>query len=80
MPDYSDSRTSGPSLWVIERPCCPKCQTRMSLARISPGQSGLEFRTFECTKCEQVLKEMIVTDPMKSDKAGWAASGLKAPE
>jgi hypothetical protein len=52
----------------------------MSLARISPGPSGHEFRTFECSKCEQVLKEMIVTDPMKSDKAGWAASGLKAPE
>jgi hypothetical protein len=43
MPDYSDSRTSGPSLWVIERPRCPKCQTRMSLARISPGPSGHEF-------------------------------------
>jgi hypothetical protein len=52
----------------------------MNLARTSPGPSGQHLRTFECTKCEQVLKEMIVTDPMKSDKAGWSASGLKEPE
>jgi tRNA(Ile2) C34 agmatinyltransferase TiaS len=80
MHDYSYSHTSGPFLWAIERPRCPKCQIRMNLARTSPGQSGQHLRTFECTKCEQVLKEMIVTDPMKSDKAGWSASGLKEPE
>jgi tRNA(Ile2) C34 agmatinyltransferase TiaS len=80
MPDYSYSRTSGPSLWVIERPRCPKCQTRMSLARIAPCSSGYDLRTFECSKCERVLKEVIATDPMKSDKAGWLAGQLKAPE
>jgi hypothetical protein len=52
----------------------------MRLARIAPGPSGYDLRTFECSKCEHVFKEMISTDPMKSDKAGWAASGLKAPE
>ena len=80
MPDYSYSRTSGPSLWAIERPRCPKCQRRMSLARISPGPSGYDLRTFECGKCEHVLKEAIATDPMKSDKAGWLGGELKAPE
>ena len=79
MPDYSYSRTSGPSLWVIERPRCPKCQTRMRLARVAPGPSGYDLRTFECSKCEHVLKEMISTDPMKSDKTGWLAGELKAP-
>jgi hypothetical protein len=80
MRDYSRSHTSGPSLWVIERPRRPKCQTRMSLARISPGPSGYDHRMFECSKCEHVLKEMIATDPMKSDKAGWLAGELKPPE
>lgn len=80
MRDFAYSHTSGPFLSAIERPRCPKCQTRMNLARTSPGPSGHGIRTFECTKCEQILKEMIVNDPMKSDKAGWAASGLKPPE
>jgi hypothetical protein len=31
----------------------------MSLARVSPGPSGYDFRTFKCNKCEHVLKEMI---------------------
>jgi hypothetical protein len=52
----------------------------MRLARISPGPSGYDLRTFECSKCEHVLKEMISTDPMKSDKVGWLAGELKAPE
>jgi len=52
----------------------------MRLARISPGPSGYDLRTFECSKCEHVLKEMIATDPMKSDKAGWLAGELKKPD
>ena len=52
----------------------------MSLARISPGPSGYDLRTFECGKCEHVLKEAIATDPMKSDKVGWLGGELKAPE
>jgi tRNA(Ile2) C34 agmatinyltransferase TiaS len=76
----SHSHTVVPSLWVIERPRCPKCQTRMSLARISPGPSGYDVRMFECGKCEYVLKEVISTDPMKSDKTGWLAGELKPPK
>jgi hypothetical protein len=49
----------------------------MRLARISPGPSGYDLRTFECSKCEHVLNEMIATDPMKSDKAGWLAGEKK---
>jgi hypothetical protein len=52
----------------------------MRLARIAPGPSGYDLRTFACSKCEHVLKEMISTDPMKSDKAGGLAGELKAPE
>jgi ssDNA-binding Zn-finger/Zn-ribbon topoisomerase 1 len=70
---------SEPSLLSIERPRCPKCQGRMMLARIERGPVGSDLRTFECPKCEHVQK-MLVEDPMKSTKAGWQNSGLKAPE
>lgn len=78
MPDYSYSRTSGPSLWVIERPRCPKCQTRMSLAGIAPGPSGYDLRTFECGKCEHVLKEVISTDPMKVRQSWMVGRRIKS--
>jgi hypothetical protein len=50
MPD-SLSYSTGPSL-TIERPRCTKCQSRMNLARITPGPKGFSIRTFECGKCE----------------------------
>ena len=50
------------------------------LARISPGSTGLEIRTFECPKCERVLTMTVATDPMKSEASGWLASELKPPE
>ena len=66
------SQSSSPSLSSIDRPRCPRCQTRMSLARIISGPSGQDLRTFECTKCQHVRKEMAPTDPMKSDAfVGW---------
>jgi transposase-like protein len=74
------SHKSVPSLWAIERPRCPKCQTRMSPARISPGPSGFDLRKFECSKCEHVLKETVGTDPMKSSLSGWHDGDLGAPE
>jgi hypothetical protein len=79
MPD-AYSYSTGQSLKAIERPSCPKCQSRMSLARIMPGPSGHDPRTFECSKCRQVFKEMVATDPMQSDNRGWLAGGLKPPK
>jgi len=53
----------------------------MRLARISPGSTkGCDLVTFECSKCQQIHEEIITTDPMKSDKAGWASSTLRAPQ
>jgi hypothetical protein len=70
-----------PSLLPIERPRCPKCtQTRMSLARIAPGPKGFDIRSFECSKCAYVHIVAIEHDPMKSAKADWQYSNLKAPE
>jgi hypothetical protein len=46
------------------------------LARIEPGPNDL--RTFECTKCEHVLRTMV-EDPPKSGNAGRQNSELKPP-
>jgi len=33
-------------------PACPKCRTRMALARIDPsGELDYDLRTFECVTC-----------------------------
>lgn len=72
------SHTFGPSLTAIERPGCPKCQTRMSLARIAPGPKGFDIRTFECSKCEHVHIVTAETDPMTS--AGRQHGQPKPPE
>jgi transposase-like protein len=61
------------------RPNCPKCQARMSLARITPGPKGFDQRTFECGNCEYVHREAVATDKMKSLQAGWIDGDLKAP-
>jgi tRNA(Ile2) C34 agmatinyltransferase TiaS len=71
--------SSEPSLTAIERPHCPKCQTRMILAEISLGPKGFDQRGFECEKCGSVYRHTVVTDPMKSRLSGWLEGELKAP-
>jgi hypothetical protein len=66
-------------LLAIQRPRCPKCQTRLMLARISPGPTGFELRTFECSKCDHVEQIVIASDPMKSVAVGWFAGELPPP-
>jgi transposase-like protein len=65
----------------IPRPRCPKCQASTMLARITPGPSGFDIRTFECPACDlihQLVVELI--DPMKSlEAAGWCLGELQAP-
>jgi hypothetical protein len=67
-----------PSLLPIERPRCPRCQGRMTLARIEAGPNGSDLRTFECAKCEHVHK-ILAEDPMKSSKVQWHNSNLNSP-
>jgi hypothetical protein len=66
-------------LTAIERPRCPRCQTRMMLERISPGPIGFEHRLFECPRCDEVELRFIASDPLKSNVVGWLAGGLRAP-
>jgi hypothetical protein len=64
-------------LLAIHRLRCPRCQARMTLARISPGPSGFELRTFDCATCEYVEKVAIASDPAKSGDVGWLVSELQ---
>jgi transposase-like protein len=63
----------------IERPYCPRCKTRMMLARISPEPDRQEKRTFECPKCD-FAQTVTVADPLKSDATRWLSSELRPPE
>ena len=62
-------------------PACPKCKTMTMLARITPGTSGFDIRTFECPACEDVHQRVVeLVDPMKSrTTAGWLRGELRAP-
>lgn len=71
---------SGMAASISERPMCPVCKHRMALARISPGQRGLEERTFECSTCERIEVVSFAVDPMKTDAVGWLAGELKPPQ
>jgi hypothetical protein len=60
----------------IERPLCPKCQTRMMLARLTPGRSGFELQYFDCPKCDHELTiEVPEVDPLKKAE-GWLSGEL----
>lgn len=78
MPDFH-THQSEPSISTIERPYCPKCKSRMTLARISPGPPGFDHRTFECAKCNNVENVIVAHDPMSSNATGWLYGELKAP-
>jgi hypothetical protein len=45
-------------LAAIERPACPQCQKRMTLARIVPALLGTVLYTFECAACNHVLRTL----------------------
>jgi hypothetical protein len=53
----------------------------MMLARITPGPSGFDIRTFECPACDQLHQMVILlADPMTSTKTnGWLQGQLQAP-
>ena len=44
---------------VIRYPNCPKCGTRMHLARLQPEKSDQDRLTFECPQCAYVEMEMV---------------------
>jgi hypothetical protein len=58
-----------------------KVQATATLARITPGRSGFDIRTFECRVCNHIYQRVVaLVDPMQSKKtAGWLQSELRAP-
>lgn len=58
-------------LLALEGLRCPKCRASMTLARIAPGPTGFELRTFDCTKCDRVEKVAIPSDPRESGDVCW---------
>lgn len=78
MPEYQP--VSSAHVSAIERPGCAKCtQSRMLLAKLEPGPSGFEYRTFECYKCGSVHTTAVASDPMTSETLGWFAGELRPP-
>jgi len=78
MPEFQP--VSSAHITAIERPHCPKCQqTRMLLAKLEAGPSGVDTRTFECQKCGCVRTAAVSRDPMNSGTRGWLAGELRAP-
>jgi Zn ribbon nucleic-acid-binding protein len=63
------------------RPPCPKCKATATLARITPGRSGFDIRTFECCACGHIYQRVVaLVDPMKSkETTGWLEGELRAP-
>jgi hypothetical protein len=68
---------------VFYRPPSSKCKTinllpRITPARITPGSSGFDIRTFAGDYVHQRAVELV--DPMKSlETAGWLRGELRAP-
>lgn len=62
-------------------PPCPKCKTMTMLARITPGSTGFDIRTFECPACDDVHQRVVaLVDPMKSrETVGWLRGELRTP-
>ncbi len=47
---------------AIDRPRCPKCYAKMTLARITPGSPGFEVRSLECPECEHAIAQRVAAD------------------
>ena len=57
------------------RTLCPTCRTEAVLARITPGHSGFDIRTFECPACEDVHQLVAaLVDPDEIPTNNWLAS------
>jgi DNA-directed RNA polymerase subunit RPC12/RpoP len=43
----------------VSLPICPRCRTKMTIARIIPDKLDFETRTFECPTCGFENSELI---------------------
>jgi ribosomal protein L37AE/L43A len=45
-----------------DRPRCPKCHAKMTLARTTPGSPGFEIRSLECPECHHAIVQRVPAD------------------
>jgi phage FluMu protein Com len=68
-------------MFTYRQASCPRCRKTAMLARITPGPSGFDIRTFKCAACNHIHRRAVEIDPMKSKKnAGWLRGELRAPQ
>lgn len=72
------STRPAPSLLPIERPRCPRCQSRMALISLEQRPDHSEKRSFECSKCSRVDTK-ILPDPLSADVVIRLANSLRPP-
>jgi hypothetical protein len=60
------------------RSACPKCNTRMTLARVAQGPEGFEHQSFECRSCDHAENVVVALDPLNPNSLGWLAGELGA--
>ena len=63
----------------LNRSACPKCHTKMTLARVTPGPIGYEHQYFECRGCDYDENVVVALDPTNPNTLGWLAGELGAP-
>lgn len=68
-----------PILTAIDRPRCPRCQSRMDLRTVAPGPHATEARTFECEKCGGLKVVTIPQDPLHSETYNSMIDALRPP-
>jgi hypothetical protein len=47
---------------IVVRPACSKCGARMWLTRIEPDKPGCNRRSFECSRCEYGMTEVVESE------------------
>jgi hypothetical protein len=57
MPDFSPLHAAATAP-AIGRPPCPKCDTIMILARVTPDGAGYQY-IFECPACDHLESEVV---------------------
>ena len=61
------------------RSACPKCRTKMTLARVTRGPIGFEHQSFECGACDHAEKIIVALNPMTPNAWGGLAGELGKP-
>lgn len=79
MAIHHEDQSIPPTLSIVTHPRCPKCSTRMAIGGVEPAPKGYEYRSFECQRCGNTKRVLLLADPMDQDGLGWTAGHLTSP-